>query len=633
MVFYIYSAEINGESFQPGDVIGIFDTDPITNQEICVGADTIRYYLSDTTYCKIVTSMNYGISENQSNGFTPGNGFIFKIHSQSLGLIEEVDFSFPYQEYAQSFTKGGVAIVDLTAQLENVICSIQLSVNIPEAGFVTGVNNYFYGDSVTLNATALNGFEFVSWMENDTVISLLPQLSFIIESTRVILAVFEPDLYPPTNLQARVDDNNVILSWDKPDAVNNGEWIHYDDGENSNSVGLTNGGTFYFAAKWTNIYQYDGWGINKVAFFPTSTNAYFTLKIWQGANAGTLLHTQPVGEYEVNEWNEVFLDENLPINVNSPLYVGFECTHISSLKPAGTDDGPATATKGDLISVDASTWYSLKNDNGYDVNWNIQVYLEEVDEQKNTPVALIEAKKAASKKKPEIVIQANTPTENSKFGRSEFLGYKIYCNDWPIANYYQDTSYTHENLEYGDYSYMVRARYDRAQSLPTNIVEVELYPRELQTVFLPSGWSGLSIYPETGSPVLAQLFNQLGDSLIYIGNPTQGMVNDSTGTWNRKSGYFIKVADSSQFQISGTDNFDNYIDISQGWNLVPILSNCNCEPTELITTFTIRAIVEVAGCGVYWPEKTINTLSVLNPGKSYLLFATEPGVLCFPDCK
>jgi hypothetical protein len=116
MTFYIVSSQYNGQPLQHCDEIGIFDIDPTTGEEICVGVGILSEPLGGDIFLEMIASMDDGTLPGQANGFTPGNNFIFKFFSQSEGLLEEIDYSFPYSGYDEIFTPQGSSIVELSGQ-------------------------------------------------------------------------------------------------------------------------------------------------------------------------------------------------------------------------------------------------------------------------------------------------------------------------------------------------------------------------------------------------------------------------------------------------------------------------------------------------------------------------------------
>jgi hypothetical protein len=119
MTFYVAEAIVDQQNMQAGDEIGIFDIDPNSNMMICVGAAVLSEPISGGIFLEIVTSMNDGSLQGQNNGFTSGNDFIFKFYSHTYGLLENINYSFPYAGYDEVFTALGTAIVDLEASFSS----------------------------------------------------------------------------------------------------------------------------------------------------------------------------------------------------------------------------------------------------------------------------------------------------------------------------------------------------------------------------------------------------------------------------------------------------------------------------------------------------------------------------------
>ena len=82
---------------------------------------------------------------------------------------------------------------------------VTASVNIENAGEITGAGIYGYGEEVTLTATANEGYKFVNWTENDSVISEVAEYTFVVENDREFVANFELLTYEVT---ASVNDEN-----------------------------------------------------------------------------------------------------------------------------------------------------------------------------------------------------------------------------------------------------------------------------------------------------------------------------------------------------------------------------------------------------------------------------------------
>jgi len=161
------------------------------------------------------------------------------------------------------------------------------------------------------------------------------------------------------------------------------EWIHWDDGVNFSGIGLTDGGTFTVAARWDagQLNQYAGTSITKVRIFPQDAGfGTLTVKVWKGANAGTLLASKQLTAPVAGMWNEVTLNTAITLDVASELWVGYTIGgQVAGMFPAGTDAGPAVTGYGDMISLDGVSWDALSEiAPSLSYNWNVQAYVEEL---------------------------------------------------------------------------------------------------------------------------------------------------------------------------------------------------------------------------------------------------------------
>jgi len=68
--------------------------------------------------------------------------------------------------------------------------TINVNCNPPSGGTVTGTGTYVMGYPVFLNAIPGNGWEFISWTENGSLVSMEPEYSFITTADRTLTANF-----------------------------------------------------------------------------------------------------------------------------------------------------------------------------------------------------------------------------------------------------------------------------------------------------------------------------------------------------------------------------------------------------------------------------------------------------------
>jgi len=202
------------------------------------------------------------------------------------------------------------------------------------------------------------------------------------ESPVVFKSIFipEPLLFPPLNLEATEQtepDLAINLTWDAP--ASEGEWLHWDDGQNSDAVGGENIEIFDAAIRFTtdDLAGFDGQYLTKVSIFIADANAQFFIRVWQGGNqnyAGELIREQFIAYPIPNEWNTYDLWTPVLIDASQELWMGYRVINTEGVYPAGTDDGPAVPFKGDLLLY-GSDWVSMQSYFGWDINWNIQGFV------------------------------------------------------------------------------------------------------------------------------------------------------------------------------------------------------------------------------------------------------------------
>ncbi|MBE0639515.1 MAG: T9SS type A sorting domain-containing protein [Bacteroidales bacterium] len=159
---------------------------------------------------------------------------------------------------------------------------------------------------------------------------------------------------------------------------------------------------------------------------------------------------------------------------------------------------------------------------------------------------------------------------------------------------------------------------------------------DLFTVNIPQGWSGISsvVQPfdadveELMLPVLNQMIILQGLDGFYY---PDGMIN-TLGLWDSHQGYVVKMIEPAMLTFEGVqlDYFSLSFDV--GWNIMPVLSETPI-PVEMIDDILGNHLViikEVAGYNVYYPDYGINSLSVLEPGKSYYVFVDEARAVNLP---
>jgi hypothetical protein len=158
-----------------------------------------------------------------------------------------------------------------------------------------------------------------------------------------------------------------------------------------------------------------------------------------------------------------------------------------------------------------------------------------------------------------------------------------------------------------------------------------------QLIQIPAGWSGISSFVLPLNPAFDQVMAPVANNLIIAKNMVQvywpEFVINTIGTFDPAKGYLVKMNAAATLPISGFEFGNKTINLTAGWNILPVLSPVNIGYQQLITQLGNNLIIvtEIAGTGIIWPDEGIYTIPFLVPGKAYMIKLTSPGSFTFPD--
>lgn len=158
-----------------------------------------------------------------------------------------------------------------------------------------------------------------------------------------------------------------------------------------------------------------------------------------------------------------------------------------------------------------------------------------------------------------------------------------------------------------------------------------------QVVHLNQGWNGISSFLEPDQISVDQLFSPLGNDLEFLFCDEWQYHLEYSGwtipVWDISQGYFIKVSNETNFIFTGTLPQGNDIQLVEGWNLMPVTSCHSILPAIYFgeNIGQVEIIKEAASEEVFWPEKQVNNLIHMQPGKSYLVKMTESCTISPPQ--
>ncbi|HPE34226.1 MAG TPA: C25 family cysteine peptidase [Bacteroidales bacterium] len=163
-------------------------------------------------------------------------------------------------------------------------------------------------------------------------------------------------------------------------------------------------------------------------------------------------------------------------------------------------------------------------------------------------------------------------------------------------------------------------------------------PLLTQTIQIPAGWSGISSWLIPPNKDVEILLQPIAGNLIIL-QSLEGVYFPVAGIntiidWDFQQGYKIKLNAPAFLEVTGWENSVKVLDLQAGWNIIPVMCNCNI-PVELLFNGAsqLQVITEIAGSNVYWPEMGISTLDTLIAGRAYMVRLTSPLSITFPDCE
>lgn len=380
-------------------------------------------------------------------------------------IIQSNDLDNPMLEIPVSLTVEASPLVppsNLTAEVDCQDVVLMWEAPVTESGERVELLGYnIYRDEMLVNPDPVQETTYIDAMMDPGTYSYTVKAVYdegeSIPVGPVMATVRSLDPVEDLVIENEPGTPDVYLTWSAP-----AFWIHWDDGENDDAIGLVNGGTFDVAALFDTdfLLDYEGMYLTKIRFFPRSNVTEYALKVWWGS---TLVVDQPVFP-NINEWNLIDLDTPVMIDAAEDLLIGYTCIDQPAGQfPAGNDNGPAIAGYGDLIRFSGNDWQSMYSidPTQFNFNWNIQGYLEWTTAPAN-PLVPLEDKIAINPEGSIPVRGFLPPAENPVFSAPmhALLGYNVWRNgemltETPIT----ETSYADMGVENGSYEYCVTSNY------------------------------------------------------------------------------------------------------------------------------------------------------------------------------
>ena len=164
------------------------------------------------------------------------------------------------------------------------------------------------------------------------------------------------------------------------------------------------------------------------------------------------------------------------------------------------------------------------------------------------------------------------------------------------------------------------------------------FPGTAQGIFIPKGWGGISSYITPAQPSMEDVMQLIVNDLTIVQNfnylyfPLYQI--NSIGNWDNNVGYQLKIENARYHVLSGTNVSSKTVNLTGGWNGLPVLSQCEVNANLLFDSLPGVIFVKDMGSNeVYWPGGGLNTLEKLIPGRAYYIKVAGPISITFPECE
>ena len=381
---------------------------------------------------------------------------------------------------------------------------------------------------IRFRATGENSFDILSWFVDN------------ISIYRSCAAPYDLTAWGEWNGQSTF---GCMVQWSAPDILFPAQdvWLHWDDGSLFSGIGLTTGDPFSVATRWDTdqlaLYKNDTISMVKIHLNDTSIQNII-LKIWKGENASELIYLDTLTDITSDTWMEIPVDTILLVPEDEELWVGYSIAGYEiGLYPAGTDNGPAIAGYGDMITTDGIQWDPLSGF-GLNYNWNIQVYIKTPESSDTSSILGFNVFRQLNFE-PNFTFYSFVPftgTQNHEFfdisvSMDDFICYKVngvwgLMGDTCISDYALD-----EDL-FDDYICWMQSGMQTS-----NQSQIKIYPNPAT--------NKLTISTNNETPIEEiNIYNQLGQNALQIIQPT-GSIDVS----KLESGVYIIELITDEYKI------------------------------------------------------------------------------------
>lgn len=313
---------------------------PISSTEEFVLCPVVNYTISTSSYPteggSTSGSGNYPNGKSITVAATANSGHTFSNWSEN-GTSVSTNANY-------TFTVSGNRSLVANFTQNAVNYTISTSSNPSVGGSTSGNGSYSNGKSLTVTATANNGYSFSYWSENGTSVSTNANYTFTVSGNRILVANFTQNVV-----------NYTISTSSNPSA----------GGSTSGSGSYSNGQSLTVTASSNSGYIFSYWSENGVS---VSANASYTLAVSGNRNLVANFITSPNNGKTVTD---------IDGNVYSTVTIGSQVWLGQNLKTTKYNDGTSIPLVTDNYTwstflTPAYSWYNndIGNKNPYGALYN-----------------------------------------------------------------------------------------------------------------------------------------------------------------------------------------------------------------------------------------------------------------------
>ena len=157
-----------------------------------------------------------------------------------------------------------------------------------------------------------------------------------------------------------------------------------------------------------------------------------------------------------------------------------------------------------------------------------------------------------------------------------------------------------------------------------------------QSIALKAGWNLISSYLTPSDNSLSVIFSDVETALGIVQNQ-QGDAYDPAAqdntldTWDPNEGYRVYVTSTKTLEIQGSPLSSPTLTLEAGWNLIPFYPTTGVPVDEAFQSISgaLEIVKDEAG-NSYVPNRGINEIGTLKPGKAYKVFVSEDVTFSYP---